>query len=179
MDSKTVGELVATSIIDDIDALEAVDDETCEWHDAIATSQLDDVEYIVVDDDEPVDAETPLELKAARVRVSEGSGWRDGLFYLREGQQQHLLDNNGVYVFSVYELDKLDDDGVDDIEVRVRSLLAMRAERVDELITSWYNAGRRREPYTQIRWSRLPFERELVTNSVAIANRDIERQTER
>lgn len=158
----TIGDLVEREVIDSIEELDHVPDDEVEWHDAIATAPTD-AESIDVDGDVPVvfhgveapiEAGTPVEIKAARYRVSDGSSTRRGRFYYRRGQHSTIRSEEAVYIETVYAVDDREDD--DGPEVYLLGFLVTSADVVDDAIGAWVEVDRRATS-AQVSWTRLPF----------------------
>lgn len=162
VDSKAIGEYVEDLVVDAIDALDAIPDDDAEWHDAVATEAIGsesidaDVPVSFVGLDEPLEAGTPVEIKAARDRISDGTTSRRGRFQVRRGQHSTIRQEEAAYLDVVYAIDDADVEDVEDVDVDLLEVLFLAADVVDDALGVWVEV-RRREPYTQISWGTLPF----------------------
>lgn len=167
VDSRELGDDVVATV----PGLEPVSDDEAEWHDGILDEDLraGDVDELVLDGIDVVEAGTPIEFKAAAYRISDGTGIRRGRLNLRKQQHETLLENDGVYLAAVYELDEDEleaADQDDELPLEVLGLLAVPAERVEtEYRSDWYPLEGPRYDYTQLRWSKLPFNGSLAAET--------------
>lgn len=96
-----------------------------------------------------IEPEQPVEIKAARAQISDGPKSRFGRFNLTRTQHEHLLEENGVYLFAIYR---------DAGEPELLGLLGVRAVIVEEeLRPKWYSVDGREDDY-QVAASRLPID---------------------
>lgn len=162
-DSKAIGELVEDVVVDSVDGIEPVDEDDDYWHDAVSTGPIGagaDLATAGLDLDD-VDDGTPIEIKGAQYRISEGTGQTVGRFYIRQKQHGKLLDDDGAYLLAVYRPTQ-DVDGGFDLELA--GLVVASATLVEATRNSWYELDRR-ETYTQVRWSDFPFNGELASET--------------
>jgi len=154
--SKAIGERLEEIIVGSVDELEvATVPETWSraaedyWHDAqpeVALFATEDVPMVGIC---VIETATPVEIKAARAVISNGTRTRCGRFYLTRRQHERLLDADGVYLFAIY-------DGDDDPELL--GLLAIPAIIVEEeLRDTWYEVDGRSD-YYQLSADRLPID---------------------
>jgi len=154
--SKVVGEIVEELVFEDVDEFQpanvpeswgrAAEDY---WHDAVtkvalfASNQVPMVGMCVIEPGQPV------EIKAARATISNGTRSRCGRFYLTRRQHEKLVETSGVYLFVIYG-------GDDDPELL--GLLAIPAIIVEEeLRPKWYSVDGRSD-YYQLSADRLPID---------------------
>lgn len=156
--SKAVGERIEEIVTDSVDELqEATVPNTFDgadedyWHDAqpeaalFASAQVPMVGICVIEPGQPV------EIKAARAVISNGTRSRCGRFYLTRAQHEQLLEAGGVYLFAIYV------EG-DDGDPELLGLLAIPAVIVEEeLRATWYEVDHRSD-YYQLSASRLPID---------------------
>lgn len=162
-DSKAIGELVEDVVVDAVDGIDPVDEADDYWHDAVSTGPIGaraDLATAGLDLDD-VDDGTPIEIKGARYRISEGTGEAIGRFYIRQKQHGKLLDAGGVYLLAVYRPTQ----GVEgDFDLELAGLVVASANVVETTRNSWYELDRR-ETYTQVRWADFPFNGELASET--------------
>jgi hypothetical protein len=115
------------------------------WFDAIATCALRDVS-VREQAFGTVTAGTPIEAKAARLRVDHGDSQRRGLWWLCESSHRRLLDEDGEYALGVYTPTQ----GVLHLELRP-------AWWVDRRVSAWSACGteHRAQRAARIPWSRV------------------------
>lgn len=109
------------------------------WHDAEATRPIDGSPFGTIA------AGTPIDAKAARYRIDNGSP-RRGRWWLRQSSHEKLVAEDGEYALAVYSPES--------------GVLAMRlvpAWWVDEEVTRWSPSGSRHrsDRSAQIPWSRV------------------------
>ncbi len=153
--SKVLGESVEELVLQAVPQLEpaevpmdwdgAVDDY---WYDvtpsvAVFTNALPMLGILAI---EP---ETPVEIKAARATISDGTESRTGRFHIRRQQHERLVARDGVYIFAIYR-------AADNELLGLLATLAVIVE--EELRETWYDAGPGREDYYQLSGSRLPID---------------------
>ncbi|MBP1985930.1 hypothetical protein [Halolamina salifodinae] len=156
--SKVVGEIVEDLVFEDVDELQTADvpeswGRAAEdyWHDAIpevalfASKQIPMVGMCVIEPGQPV------EIKAARATISNGSRSRCGRFYITRRQHEKLVETGGVYLFVIYGED-------DDGDEELLGLLAVPAVIVEEeLRPTWYEVDGRSD-YYQLSADALPID---------------------
>lgn len=146
--SRDSGDAVAANVVQVVEALQHVGDATAEWHDAVTTTlvtptsaapaQLYSIPLL--------EAETPVEIKAAQVRL--GSGAR-GRYFIRQRQHERLVEEDAVYAFATYEPKP---------RHPVRTVAFVPASIVDELLPDGWtvvDADRSEQGYRQLAWSRV------------------------
>jgi len=154
--SKVIGESVEELVFDAVDELQpaevpmdwdgAVDDY---WHDATPERAIFSSEILPMVGICAIEPGTPVEIKSARAEISNGTRSRCGRFYLTRTQHERLIEENGVYLFAVYN---------DGSETELLGLLATLAVIVEEeLRRTWYSAASR-EDYYQISAEWLPID---------------------
>jgi len=155
--SKVLGESVEQLVIETVDELEPAsvpeswdraDDDY--WYDATPLTALFSNRTVPMVGICAILPEQPVEIKAARAQISDGSNSRNGRYNLTRAQHERLVAEDGVYLFAVYR-------GGDDPELL--GLLATLALIVEEEFRdTWYSAGSGREDYYQLSASRLPID---------------------
>lgn len=119
-----------------------------DWFDAITAReiQVTDSQNCAVDGLGTVAAGTPIEAKAARLRVEHGDSQRRGMWWLRESSHRRLLDEDGEYALGVYSPAS-----------GVLALLLRPAWWVDHRISAWSGCGadHRADRAARIPWSRV------------------------
>ncbi|WP_197540033.1 hypothetical protein [Halostagnicola larsenii] len=142
--SKRGGENAASEVIQAIPEIEHVGDDVDVHIDARALAAIEADDLLQIADSlSIIESGTDLEIKSAMVVYGESQ--TRGRYYLREGQHEYLLGQDAVYLFAVCEPNPS------------RSIIAMKmvpAAEVDELVSSWIEAGDRPD-YAQIAWSRI------------------------
>ena len=98
--------------------------------------------------------ETKVEIKACLRVQSDG---QRGRFYIREKQHRYLLDNDGVYLLTVYDVGVEKIRHVDPEEVSIAGFVIASAETIERVRNKWYETSGR-ENYTQIAWSNFAFD---------------------
>ena len=157
--SKAIGERLEEIVVDAADELqEATVPESFDgaaedyWYDAqpdVALFANDDVPMVGICVIEPGQ---PVEIKAARTTISNGTRSRCGRFYLTRRQHEQLIEQDGVYLFAIY----VDED--DDGDPELLGLLAIPAVIVEEeLRNTWYEVDGRSD-YYQLSADRLPID---------------------
>ena len=141
--SKHAGETAEAAVLERVPELEYVRDVENEHVDARVADVLvprADVPTVAL----PVlEVGTLVEIKS--VMVVYGENQTRGRYYLREQQHRHLLEHGAVYLFAVC------------VPAPSRDVIAVKivpATIVDELVSSWIDAGDRPE-YAQLSWSRI------------------------
>ncbi len=155
--SKAVGERIEELVLDEVDELqEATVPEYFDgadedyWYDAHPEVALFHSRKVPMVGTCVIEPEQPVEIKAARAVISNGTRTRCGRFYITRAQHEQLLEAGGVYLFTVYV------EGGDDPELR--GMLAVPAVIVEEeLRPKWYNVDGRSD-YYQISAERLPID---------------------
>lgn len=102
------------------------------WYDAITTQMLSEATDSFVSAFGSVETNTPVEVKATRLRVNEGSSQRRGRWWLRESSHHALVEADGEYALGVY--DPAPDGGV-------LSLALRPAWWVGERVSAWSPCG--------------------------------------
>jgi hypothetical protein len=154
--SKVVGERIEEIVIVAVDELEEATvpdtfDGAAEdyWHDAQPTVALFASNDVPMVGTCVIEAGQPVEIKAARAVISNGTRTRCGRFYITRKQHEKLIESDGVYLFAVYE-------SGDDPELL--GLLAIPAVIVEEeLRDTWYSVDGRSD-YYQVSAHRLPID---------------------
>lgn len=136
--AKQLGEQVEDLVTADVDDLDSIEEDDAHV-DAIALEAV------------TIPAGVEVEIKACARRISDGSTDRRGRFYLRRAQHEALLDRGAWYLFVVYEGDVEQDGEIEEVV----AMVAIPARVVDELVSTWTDAGPGRGEATQITWSRL------------------------
>jgi len=145
--AKAIGEDIEQRAIERVDGLTEVPGD--DWHDAIADAVIDPTAApaLSLGSTLLVCRGTPIEIKAARMRVSAGSRERDGYWYFTVGQHGQLLGAAGAYLLTVY---------ADGARPEVRQMLLVPATIIDEVLAGrWYDVDRDEERVAQLRWSIL------------------------
>lgn len=144
---KDAGELVATHVVDEVGGLDAVGDDVAVWFDAVVVDVLEHpADVVLVLAVEDVDVDVPVEIKSARRRLASGSR---GRFYIRQRQHERLVEEDGLYLFAVYE-------PTDDLPIV--AIAVVPARDVDELLPDGWTPvrGRRAElGYRQLTWTNV------------------------
>lgn len=143
--AKRGGDAAAAAVIQRVPALDPVADSDIEYIDARTAQPLTPADCPIEGADR-CPAGAPIEIKS--VGVVYGVNSANGRFFIPQHQHQHLIDDDGWYVFAVCTPDPR------------RELLAMRAvpaEDVDEIVSSWIASGadRSEDAYAQFAWTRL------------------------
>ena len=151
---KTVGERLETIVLADIDELEQNDEDTAEDVDIDARSvrHIESTPRLPLVGLSEIVPGTPVEIKAAQYRISDGPQSRFGRFQIRRKQHERLLEDDGAYLYAVYR----PEDGPDD-DPEVIATVLVAAETVERYRNDWYDVAGR-ETYTQLRWTMFPFE---------------------
>lgn len=129
--SKEMGDRLETALVDRIDPFERVSDDDVTWHDARTTAPMTASErlpmrgLVVV-----VPAGTPVEIKGARLRISDGASTRRGRFYVKKRAHDRLQAAAGVYLLAVYCTDTATSDPV-------RARLVVLASALEVFEPSW------------------------------------------
>jgi hypothetical protein len=171
VDARGDGDGVGEDVVATVPGLEPVADDEAELHGGVVREDVGagDVDELVLDGIDVVEPGPPVEFKAAAYRISDGTGIRRGRLNLRKQQHETLLENDGVSLAAVYELDEDDleaADQDDDLPLEVLGLLAVPADRVEtEYRSDWYPLEGPRYDYTQLRWSKLPFNGSLAAET--------------
>lgn len=155
--SKVVGERVEEIVIVAVDELQEVTvpedwDGANEdyWYDAQPSVALFHSRQVPMVGTCVIEPGQPVEIKAARAVISNGTRDRCGRFYLTRTQHEQLLEAGGIYLFAIYV------EGDDDPELC--GLLAVPAVIVEEeLRPKWYSVDGRSD-YYQISARRLPID---------------------
>ena len=144
--SKESGEIVEANVIQRVQELTHVSDQTAKWHDAEVVALFepphDSVTFHGIN---LLAVGIPVEIKAAQIWYNSG---QRGRFYIRKRQHERLLDAGGAYLFAVY---------IPKSGHSVRAMAVLPASLVDELLpTGWTTRDRSGEDgYRQLAWSRV------------------------
>jgi hypothetical protein len=155
--SKTVGETVedlVTETVSDLEAVAAPEDyqynEADYWHDATPTRALFPSHQLPMAGLCAIEPGTPVEIKACRATISDGTETRTGRFQLHRPQHERLVEEDGVYLFALYS-----DTPEGPALLGLLAVLAVVIE--EERRDAWY-AVDGREDYYQLSASRLPID---------------------
>lgn len=149
---KTAGDRLEDALVSGLDPLEPVPDEAAEWHDARTRERVTPSPALPTYRLLVVPSDVPVEVKTARVEVSNGaSATTAGRFYIKRGSHERLVDAGGVYLLAVYDPDVPSD------EDAVRGVVVTTAEAVDDLVETWTDAevGGADAEVAKVRWSRV------------------------
>lgn len=103
---KLVGDAHETQTCNDLDALEPVDDQDADWHDAQLVAPLTAADDLRLFGQAAIPAGRPVEIKSCQQWISDGAdGRRRGRWYIKRNAHQQLVDHHGVYLFVVYHGD--------------------------------------------------------------------------
>lgn len=144
---KEQGEAVAEVVVSVIDPLEHVPDDVAEWHDARLQDVLVTGSIATLLEHVAVPADTPIEIKAAQKRISNGAGVRRGRWYIKRDAHERLLESAGHYALVVYE------PGGEILE-----LVVVPADVVDEFLAGRWTAASAAwgdADVCKVTWSRL------------------------
>lgn len=139
---RVAGERVEADVIQLVDGLESIPDSDAHA-DAEATKAISPSDQMPFASICVVERDSPVEIKSAMVRATSQNS--RGRFYIRQSQQNWLLDNRGVYLFVVADPSPQ------------RRLLARKivpAAIVDDLRNEWKKPDGR-AAYDQLAWSRV------------------------
>jgi hypothetical protein len=131
-------------VIQRVDALRYISDQTAEHYDAVVDGLLApsaDVPFIGI---AVLEDGTSVEIKAAQRRLASG---QRGRFYIRERQHGRLVDDAGAYLLAVY----------DPREHRVLAMTALAATTLGGALPDGWTAvdgDRVEQGYRQLSWSR-------------------------
>lgn len=139
--SHDIGDFIEHEIVDSL-SLKPVPDAEVEWYDAIAEHTIS-IGLVDLSDTICVEQGTPIEIKGARYRISDGTGTRRGRFYLKQNSHKKLLEAGGVYCSVVYN-----DDGI-------LAVAWLKPETVDELVGSWSDVDRSHGNVALVNWSAI------------------------
>jgi len=154
MDTKTLGELVESEVIEAVEGLRPAA-ENDDHYDAKVEGSIDAEPAVYVDAPaSAIDDETEVEIKACLRVQSDG---QRGRFYIRETQHRYLLDHDGVYLLAVYDAGVEKIRHVDPEEVSIAGFVIASASTIEHVRNPWYETDDR-EKYTQICWSNLSFD---------------------
>lgn len=143
--AKRGGETAEAAVIQQIGALDPVSDTDAAHYDAETTAPLTGQDVTVASATD-CPAGTPVEIKSVQVVYGEKSA--TGRFYLPAHQHEHLVAQDGWYVFAVCTPDPSRD---------LLACKAVPARAVDVLVASWIevSADRCEDAYAQLSWTRL------------------------
>jgi len=136
---KDSGETVEAELIQRVPELQAAPGETAP-HDAHASGVITPTPELPLGSTPLVETGTPVEIKAAQVRLTSGER---GRWYLRREQHRKLLEAGGAYALVIYDPRP---------GHPIRASLLVPASIVDELVSSWIKPDGRAD-YAQIAWS--------------------------
>lgn len=143
---KDSGETVEGNVVQITDELRYVPETEARWCDARVVGLLEpstEVPFIGIN---LLQADDPVEIKAAQVRLTSG---QRGRFYIRRGQHRTLVQEGGAYLLAVY---------VPRPGHEVLAKVVIPATILDELLPDgWTEVDRdgRTEGYRQVSWSRV------------------------
>lgn len=153
--SKRAGGNAAASVVDVRPEFEHVPDSECEHADARVAELVEASPELPIAGMCLLEVGTLVEIKSAMVRLNNGGR---GMFYLREGQHQRLVNDSGVYLFAVCE------------PKPERPLLAIKvvpANAVGDLVGGdWRDAGEGRPRCYQLSWGRVFYADEVNGGTV-------------
>lgn len=102
--AKDAGDSLEATVISGRPELESVPDSEAEWHDARTTTLVEATPELPMAGILLVEAGTPVEIKAAQVRIKNGgSETIRGRWYIKRAAHDRLLAAGGVYYLVVYE----------------------------------------------------------------------------
>lgn len=140
-------DLVITQVSELERARDRVDDPHWPW-DAVTTTRIPSShDHCIVLEVLEIPADTPIEIKAAKLETSNGSQ-RDtpGRFYLRSTQHDDLDQANAAYAFTVYH--------EPDDTPEIAAIALLPARRVQDLI-EWYDVDARGVSVAKLAWPRV------------------------
>lgn len=140
--SKALGERAEGEIVATVDGLEPVEDQEAEHYDAVPSTAISPSEDLPMGGICVLERGVPVEIKTTIPRLSSG---KRGMFYLRKGQHDRLVDDGGCYLFGVTRPH----------ERKPLALKVWPARAVDELVESWRNAGEDRQSCSQVSWTNV------------------------
>ena len=143
LSSKRAGDRAESNVIHAVPSLTHLPDSEVEHADARVETTISPSETLPMVGLALVERGMLVEIKSAMVRLESGG---TGRFYLRRDQHRKIVDDAGVYLFAVCE------------PTPDRSVLALKfvpATSLDDVVSSWRNAGADRPDYTQLRWGRI------------------------
>jgi len=147
--SKALGESIEELVVDVVDQLEPADARDG-WYDVIATDALapDPEIGLRFGSIAILERETRVEIKATRLRVSNGSDRdRDGCWLFRRDQHDQLLEDSASYLLVVYQESPSG-------STVIQQMLVVPATIVDELLRQrWYSVDRPAGEFAQLPWS--------------------------
>jgi hypothetical protein len=143
LSSRQAGENAESAVIQAVSGLEYVPDSEAEHYDARATTAVSPSDQVQFGGICVLEDGTVVEIKS--VMVVYGESQTRGRYYLRRGQHETLLAENGVYLFAVCEPTPDRD---------VIRLKVLPATIVDEVIHSWITPDGRAD-YAQLAWSNV------------------------
>ena len=146
---KASGDALEADVVQTVDALEYVGDQTATWHDARTTTLLEPSESLSFYSIVVVEPDTPVEIKGCQVETSNGSRSTRGRFYVKRAAHERLLEAAGMYLFVVY----VPRPGLPQL---ARALVP--ASIVDELLRGkWYDVGgsRSESEVAKLTWSHV------------------------
>lgn len=152
--SKQAGSNVEASVVDVHPEFQHVPDTEVEHADVRVVDLVEPSPEIPIVGMCLLEVGTLVEVKSAMVRLSDG---RRGRFYLREGQHRALVDDGGVYLFTVCEPRP---------KRPILALKAVPATAVGDLVETWRDAGDGRPRCSQISWGRVFYADEINGGSV-------------
>jgi hypothetical protein len=146
-DPKAIGEDIEALVVDTIDGLAAAADPD-DWYDAVATTVIGPrtaPEALIFGSILVVEADTRIEIKACKRRVSNGDRDRPGNWLFQIDQHEQLLADNAIYLLAVYE----ETGGAKHLD----TMLAVPASILDEiLVEQWYDVDRHEGQVAQLPW---------------------------
>jgi len=143
LSSKRAGDRAEGAAIDAVDELEHVPDTEVEHADARAERTIAPRPALPTVGLPLVERGTLVEIKSAIARLETGGR---GRFYVRRGQHDELVQDAAVYLFVVCA------------PTPDRAPIAMKlvpAVALEDVVSSWRDAGPDRPDYAQVRWGRI------------------------
>lgn len=128
------------------------------WFDARATADTSyDVGYTSFG---TIAAGTPIEVKAARYRITDGRTTRRGRWWIRESSHDRLVENDGEYALAVYDTDP-------ERENAVLALSLRPAWWVDQLVTwSTWRPRHQADRAARVPWSQVFESDDIADNAI-------------
>lgn len=142
-------------------ALVGVSDDEADWYDARTIQVLSPHDRLQFGSICLLEQETPVEIKACQLLIQRRSSSKGpGQWYVKQRAHERLLEAGGAYLLVVYQNGEATD--TDRLDVLRR--IVIPATIVDELITSWSNAGAGRDEgaVARVPWSRIYDRKELL-----------------
>lgn len=146
---KERGQLLEAEIVDRIPELDAVDEGDARWHDARTDAPLVASPDVPILNRVLVPSDTPVEIKACQLRISNGTGTRRGRIYIKRRAHEQLRDEDGVYLVTVYDTNSVADP--------LLAMLILPVDVIDAVGLTWIDVSddRDEDQVAKLSWSRL------------------------